>query len=148
MTDHDHTRPLWGGLPHGDEINALLDALRDLTGAEVKTLAAAWVAALDATSDAPWNAAWGAAWDATLDATLDAVRAAALDAARAATLDAGRVAVRGAAQGGALALVVADLVGRHGLTRDHLDILTGPARTIPRLSTIIDRALPTTTKGN
>ena len=37
----DRTRPPWGDLPHGEVISALLDELRDLTGAEVGALVAA-----------------------------------------------------------------------------------------------------------
>ena len=38
--------------------------------------------------------------------------------------------------------VVADLISQHGLTRDRLDTLTAPARVVPRLAEIVDRALP------
>ena len=117
-----------------------LAALRDLTDDEVKAL------------DAAWDAARGGAWDAVLDTA----RIAAWDAAdRAAVRDVAQVALRvaarsvagsaawGAAWYAALAVVVADLVGQHGLTREHLDTLTAPARTIPRLAKIIEWALPT-----
>ena len=129
----DRTRPPWANLPHGDEISALLDALRDLTGAEVEALdatptiirgtarVAAWFAAMGAGRTATWTAAWtagrGVAWFAEYPA------------ARSATQDA------------ALALVAADLVGQYGLTRYHLNTLAAPARTIPRLSSIIDAVL-------
>ena len=115
----DRIRPPWDNLPHGEAIDALLDTLHDLTDAEVEAMSAAWFAA----SFAAWYAARDAAWDAALGATL--------------------VSARGTAQDAALALAVADLVGQHGLTREHLDVLTGPARTIPRLAKIIDRVLPT-----
>ena len=139
----EQTRPQWGDLPHGDEISALLDELRTLSPDEAEVLAAAW-----------WAAAWGDAWvDLTgaeaeaLDVVRGAARADAWAAARFATAGAARasgarISSWDAAMGAALALVVADLVGRHGLTREHLDTLTGPARTIPRLSAVIDRALP------
>ena len=114
-----------------------LAALRDLTDDEVKALTVAW------------GAARGGAWDAALDTA----RIAAWDAAdRAAMRDAVQVALRVAAQSvappgvaaawyAALAVVVADLVGQYGLTREHLDTLTAPARAVPRLAKIIDRAL-------
>ena len=143
MTDHDRTRPLWADLPHGGAINALLDELRTLSPDEAEVLAASW-----------WAAAWGDAWvDLTgaeaeaLDVVRGAARADAWAAARFATAGAARasgarISSWDAAMGAALALVVADLVGRHGLTRERLDTLTAPARTIPRLAAIIDRALP------
>ena len=126
----DQTRPQWADLPHGDAIDALLDELRTLSPDEARAMITAWRVAGRAMEDAAW-AAWRAAKGAErtaavgdalgINATMDAARPAAWEATR--------------------ALIVADLVGQYGLTRDHLDILTGPARTIPRLSTIIDRAL-------
>ena len=78
-----------------------------------------------------------------------AVRSAAQGAAvRSAAWDAVRSAAWDAARDTAQALVVADLVGQYGLTREHLDALTGPARVVPRLAAIIDRALPTIAKEN
>ena len=132
----DRTRPPWGNLPHGDTIDALLDELRDLTDAEVEAL----VAARDATLDAPWVAARNAAWNAARIAGRSAAWGAAWGSVRSAVWDAALDAALDAAR----ALVVADLVGQYGLTRGHLDVLTGPARTVPRLSTIIDRAPPPT----
>ena len=119
--------------PQGGVLVEFLDALGDLTEGEVK--------AMVVTRNAAWDAPW-AAWDAARDAA-HATRNAAWGATRAAA-DAAHVA----AQDAAMALVVADLVGQHNLTREHLDTLTGPARTIPRLAKIIDRALPTITKEN
>ena len=146
MTDHDRTRPLWADLPHGDEISALLDELRTLSPDEARAMATArgavvgeawraagaaavreaWKAALDGAGGEARNAPGGVAWRTALETMWDATPIAAHTAARDAML----------------ALVVADLVGQYGLTRDHLDILTAPARTIPRLSAVIDRALP------
>ena len=115
-----------------------LAALRDLTDDEVKALAVAWGAARGrGARDAALDTARNAAWDA---------------ADRAAMRDAVQVALRVAAQSvappgvaaawyAALAVVVADLVGQYGLTREHLDTLTAPARAVPRLAKIIDRAL-------
>ena len=141
----DRTRPPWAGLPHGDAINALLDELRTLTEDEAEALSASW-----------WAAAWGdglgdltGAEVKALDAAGGAGRADAWAAARFATAGAARasgarISSWDAAMGAALALVVANLAGQHDLTRDHLDVLTAPARTVPRLAKIIDRALPTT----
>ena len=137
----DHTRPLWADLPHGNEIRELLNALRDLTDVEAHDM----YAARDAT--------WGVAGSAALDAAGGAGRADAWAAARFATAGAARasgarISSWDAAMGAALALVIADRAGLHDLTRDHLDVLAAPARTIPRLAKIIDRALPTTPKEN
>ena len=119
--------------PQGEVLVEFLDALGDLTEGEVKAMVATrnasrtntWVA-WDAARDVAYttrNAAWIAAW-----AVSHAVHA----------------DIRGAARDAVRALVVADLVGQHNLTREHLDTLTAPARTVPRLAAIIDRALPTT----
>ena len=144
MTDHDRTRPLWANLPHGEEIGELLDELHTLSPDEAEVLAAAW-----------WAAAWGDGWVDLTGAEAEALvvvrgaaRADAWAAARFATAGAARasgarISSWDAAMGAALALVVADLVGRHGLTRERLDTLTAPARVVPRLAAIIDRALPT-----
>ena len=121
--------------PQGEVLVEFLDALRDLTDVEAEAMGAPWGAGWSAAMGAEWSAAMGAGRSAAMVAAPDA----ALRSAWGATLGAGR----GAARDAALALVVADLVGRYGLTREHLDILTGPALTIPRLSAIIDRALPT-----
>ena len=147
----DHTRPLWADLPHGDAINALLDELRDLTDDEARAIDAAWNAAMDAALDAELDdvldAALGAPgapgdpgdpWTAVMGAALGAGRGAPWSA----TSESAWGSAQYAAQDAARALVVADLVGQYGLTRDHLDTLAAPARTIPRLSAIIDRALP------
>ena len=131
----DHTRPLWADLPYGDEINALLDALLDLTDDEVETHPA---------STAAWYAPSGAAWDAAWLVALDVERPRP-PRRRRRRRPAAWGTVRDAVLDAVLALVVADLVGQHGLTREHLDILTARARVVPRLATIIDRALPTTT---
>ena len=130
--------------PQEEVLAEFLDALRDLTDAEAEALAAARGAA----GGAAWGAArvtpWRAAGEAARDAAWDAVPVAAGGAVQAVAWDAARAAARDAAR----ALVVADLVGQYGLTRDHLDILTGPARAVPRLVAVIDRALPPTTKEN
>lgn len=141
----DRTRPLWADLPHGDEITALLDELRDLTDVEVRAMGATWRATWLATRLATPVAVWGAAWRAVRVAADGAGRGMVREAVRDTALGAGRgdVDAGAATRDTALALVVADLVGQYGLTRAHLDTLTGPARTVPRLAAIIDRALPT-----
>ena len=139
MTDHD--RPLWANLPHSNEINALLDELRDLTDVEARAMdvarsAVRGAARRGAARAAVWGAARrGAAWGASR-------RGAVLGAAWRDAWESAPGSAQYAAGDTALALVVADLVGQYGLTRDHLNVLTAPARTIPRLSVIIDRALP------
>ena len=134
----DRTRPPWADLPHAAAITALLDELGDLTDAEAKAMAAARLATRAAAPVAEWGAAWRVMWTAADGARRGMTRVAVRDTA---------LAIAGpAARDAALALVVADLVGQYGLTREHLDTLTGPARTIPRLAAIIDRALPTATK--
>ena len=110
----DHTRPLWADLPHGDEITALLDELRTLSPDEARAIDTAW----GAVPEAAWRVAGSAAEGV-----------------------ARRSAARGVPLDAVLALVVADLVGQHGLTSEHLCVLTAPARTIPRLAAIIDAAL-------
>lgn len=138
MTMTNHTRPLWADLPHSKAVVEMLDALRTLTYGEASDMGTAW--------DATLEAAWVTAWDATLDAARDAVRDtawvtawyAAWGVARATAKDAAWYAVQDAV----LVLAVADLVGQHGLTREHLDTLTAPACVVPRLAEIIDRALP------
>ena len=119
--------------PQGEALADYLDALRDLTDAEVE--------AMDATRNASRTNTW-VAWDAARDVAYT-TRNAAWIAAWAVSH-----AVHAAIQDAALAVVVADLVGQHGLTREHLDTLTAPARTIPRLAKIIEWALPTIAKEN
>ena len=96
--------------PQGRQIAALIDRASRLTGDELERLVAAldaaWDAALDAARDAARDAAWAAAWAAAWDAARDAARDA------------------------ALALVVADLIGQHGLTQQHVDTLLAPWRDV------------------
>ena len=89
-----------------------------LTEDEARSLDAALDAARDAARDAAWDAARAAAWDAA--------RAAARDAAWAAARDAAWDAARDAAWDAARAASVADLVGQHGLTQEHIDKLMAP----------------------
>ena len=83
---------------------------------------------LNAVEGRELDAAGAAAWAAARDAAWDAARAAAWDAARAAAWDAAGVAARAAAGAAARALVVRDLIGQHGFTQDHYDILARPWR--------------------
>ena len=149
MTGHDRTRPLWADLPHAAAISALLEELRTLSPDEAEALSASW-----------WAAAWGDGLGDLTDAEAEALvvargaaRADAWAAARFATAGAvrasgARISAGDAAMGAALALVIADLVGQYGLTREHLYVLTAPARVVPRLASVIDRALPTIAKEN
>ena len=98
----------------GPHVVALIARARVLTAGEAERLAAARYVA--------WGAAWAAAWAAARDAA----RAAARDAAR----DAAWAAARDAARDAAVALVVRDLIGQHGLTQGHYDTLTRPWRCV------------------
>ena len=117
--------------PQGEQVAALIDRCRSLTGDELGRLDAAWVAAWDAARDATWDFAWDAARVAALDfawgvawvAARDAARAAAWGAAWDAALDAARDAARG--------LLCRDLIGQHdGWDQDAYDLLTGPWRDV------------------
>jgi hypothetical protein len=132
--------------PQWEQIVALVRRAAVLTGDEVRALAAAWAAAWDAARAAAWAAAWDAARDAAWDAARDAARDAAWAAARAAARDAARDAAwaaaraaawaaaraaardaaRDAAWAAASALSVRDLIGQHGFTQQHYDLLTRP----------------------
>ena len=57
-------------------------------------------------------------------------RARVLTAGEAERLAAARAAAWAAARDAAVALVVRDLIGQHGLTQDHYDTLTRPWRTV------------------
>ena len=132
----DHTRPLWADLPAADAINALLDELRDLTDVEARAMDVAWSAVRGASGrgDARAAARRAAAWGASR-------RGAVLGVAWRDAWESAPGSTQYAAGDTALALGVADLVGQYGLTRAHLDTLTGPARVVPRLAEIIDVAL-------
>lgn len=112
--------------PQMDLVIDLIQRARKLTSDECNRLGAARDAARNATRgatrgaasgaarDATWGATWGAALGATWGATLDATRDATLDAA--------------------WGVLVRDLIGQHGFTQDHYDLLTGPwRRTIGRI---------------
>ena len=124
--------------PQWQEIIAQVRAISGATPQQIEDLAAAWDAARDAAwyaardaarnaaRDAAWDAAssgaraaaWYAAWDAAWDGAWDAASAAARDAAR------------DAASAAASALSVRDLIGQHGLTQAHYDLLSGPWRQV------------------
>ena len=108
--------------PQGQHVGALIARAGVITAGEAEMLVAAWVAARDAARDAARVAAWVAA--------RDAARVAARDAARVAARDAAWVAARVAASDAALALVVRDLIGQHGLTQAHYDTIILPWRTV------------------
>jgi len=110
-----------------DEINRMDAALAAARAAALAAArAAAWDAALDAASDAALDAAlaaareaaWDVAWDVASDAALDA----ALDAAWDVAWDAALAAAR--------ALAIRDLIGQHGFTQQHYDLLTEQWRTV------------------
>ena len=120
--------------PQGPHVAALIARAGSLTAGEADRLPAAWAVAWDAA----WVAARSAARDAARDATWAAARVAAGAAARATARAAAGAAARvaagavagAAARDAAVALVVRDLIGQHGLTQDHYDTLTRPWRTV------------------
>ena len=134
--------------PHWEAIVALVRRAAVLTIGEAEQLLAAWNPAMVAARVAAGGAARFAAGEATGDAARDAARAAAgaavwaavwdaagaaTDAAGAATDAAGAavwVAAGAAATDAAWALAVRDLIGQHGFTQDHYDLLTGPWRSV------------------
>jgi len=115
--------------PQTSTIEALLARAATLTEDEARTLDeamtldAARVAwdALDAARDACWSATWVASRAATWDA-LDACWSAIWVASWAATWVAAWDAVA--------ALLVRDLIGKHGFTQDHYDLLARPWVTV------------------
>ena len=116
--------------PQWEAIVALVRRAAVLTSGEAEQLQAAqdpamdaaWAAKRVAAQDGVWDAAWSAARDAAWEAAWAAVWYAAWDAARAAVWDAVWAAV--------WALTVRDLIGQHGFTQDHYDLLTGPWRSV------------------
>ena len=100
--------------PQGEQVAALIERCRVLSGVEVDRLAVAWNATRGATRNRD------AAWAATFHAARDAAREAAWDAAWHAAWAAGD-ATRG--------LLLRDLIGqRHGWDQAAYDALTGPWR--------------------
>ena len=102
--------------PQTTQIEALLERVRTLTGAETKALRDAWVTARGAVR----YPAWAAAHDAAREAAWGAWDAGSAD------WDTAWYATRDAVQ----ALAVRDLVGQHGFTQEHYDALVGPWETV------------------
>jgi hypothetical protein len=133
MTDSDTPQEAPYG-PQTAAITRLLSLARAMTPEQAERLAdvldAAWGAALDAAldakRDAKRDAMWGALWEATRVALWEAKRDTTLDAMWGAPWDPMWYSMRGAA----LALLVWDLIGQHGLTQDHLNRLIGPAKAV------------------
>lgn len=100
--------------PQWEQIVALVRRAAVLTEDEARDLAGAWFAA----ESADWSATRSAAGSATRFAPWFAAWFAAESAARTAAGDAVRDAVG--------ALVVRDLIGTHGLTQEHYDLMTRP----------------------
>ena len=116
--------------PQGEQVAALIERCRVLSGVEVDRLAVAWNATRGATRNR--DAAWAAAWDATRAAAWVAARDAAARhaATRHAVRDAVRAATR-AAGDAAGALLCRDLIGQApGWDQDAYDLLTGPWRQV------------------
>jgi hypothetical protein len=106
--------------PQTDRIETLLAAVREMTPA---AWAAAWAAVGAAERDAAWVAVWAAERDAERVAEWR-------DAVWSVTRDAMRPAAMPVAHDPAAALVVLDLVGQYGLTREHVDTLAAPILTV------------------
>ena len=128
--------PAWRALgPQGEQVVALIERCRTLSGAEADRLSAAWGAVCGADRDAALDTARGAAryaaWVAAGDAAWVAAWGAALgrrprDATRNAW-DGVLYAVRDAA----VALLCRDLIGQApGWDQDAYDLLTGPWRDV------------------
>lgn len=103
--------------PQGEQVAALIERCRTLTGDNLDRLYAAWVAAQDTARIAVRVAAWEAAWDAAR--------------ATNAALDTARYAAWVAAWDAAIALIVRDLIGQYpGWDQAAYDLLTGPWRDV------------------
>ena len=128
--------------PQSAYVEAFISAMRDLTAVEVGEVIAArtleWdaerydardvalFAARDAGRDGVWEGSLVAAWHATVaggwgDSPGDVWCAGWVPAVQ--------------------ALVVLDLVGWRGLTWEHIDVLVGPCRVVPRLAGVIEAAI-------
>jgi hypothetical protein len=120
--------------PQWEQVVALVRRAAVLTADEVTDLDAPWDAGWDAARDAAWDAARAAARAAARDAARDAAWAAAWAAAW--TASGAAAAARAAAwtasgaAAAARALVIRDLIGQHGVTQDHYDLMTGPWRKV------------------
>ena len=102
--------------PQAAEVEALFERAKALTIDEVSALRSAqgvaWNAARNASRGTAWNVAWNAAWNAAVDAARDTAWNAAGNLAE------------NAAGNAARALVVRDLIGQHGFTQEHYNLLT------------------------
>jgi hypothetical protein len=112
--------------PQWEHVVALVRRAAVLAADEVQQLVAARVAA----RVAAWDAAWSAARDAARDAAGYAAGYAAWHATRSAAWSAAMDAARYAARYAAWALAICDLIGQHGFTQEHYDLLTGPWRSV------------------
>jgi hypothetical protein len=116
--------------PQWEQIVALVRRAAVLTADEMLDLAvaraaagdAAWAAAWAAAGAAAGAAAWGVAWGVAWDVARAAAGAAAWAAAGA--------AAGAAAWGVAGALMIRHVIGQHGFTQEHYDLLTGPWRKV------------------
>jgi len=109
--------------PQGVEVDKLIRRISVLTADEVDELTAVWSAAPWAVSDTAWDATWAVAWHAAW-----AARNAAWDATRAVPMWSEEASM--AAAWAATAVSVRHLIGRHGFTQTHYDLLTSPWRQV------------------
>ena len=116
--------------PQGEAVLRVVERAGRLTVDEADALSAAWSAARSAAESAARSAAesaaWYAAWSAARSAARSAAESAAWSAARSAAESAAWSAARSAAESAAWSAAVADLVGQHGLTQEHIDLLRKP----------------------
>ena len=108
--------------PQWMAIVALVRRAAIMTDEEKDRVAVAWAAA--------WDAAWVAAGAAARNAAWNAARNAARNAAWNAAWVAAGAAAENAAWNAAWALSVRDLIGQHGFSQEHYDLLTGPWRSV------------------
>jgi isopropylmalate/homocitrate/citramalate synthase len=117
----------WRYGPCWRDVVDVIETLRSASPEQVTALDAAWHAVRSVAVDAERRAAWIAARDAVRaavrrGAVWDAAVATAWDAAE----DTAPIAARAVARDAAAAASVADLIGTHGYTRQHHDVLVGP----------------------
>jgi hypothetical protein len=122
---HSRNVNLYG--PNGDEVAALIEIAKQLKEDEIRQLAAVRSVITDMTITTAKSAAWAAA-----RATTPSMRAAwfawdyAADVARSLNVDIDGWYAAMATGEASLALVIKDLVGKHGFTQEHFDTLYGP----------------------
>ncbi len=112
--------------PNGRHVVAVLDRFKVCTPDEISRLRSSWDAARTATRDAAWVATRETARETAWVATRDAVWVATWETVRGAVRDAAWETAWETAWGA----VIADLVGQHGYTQTHHDLLTGPWRKV------------------